>query len=110
MYSLLILFYIIGLIYIAAIGPYYIMQYSKDPSFINLIKVIISLFLFAFFIYKLFDNNFSLISISLVLKVIPLIILSFISFYIIKEKKPTFNKLLSLFIIIFGLIFFILSE
>ena len=110
MYSLLILFYIIGLIYIAAIGPYYIMQYSKDPSFINLIKVIISLFLFAFFIYKLFNNNFSLISISLVLKVIPFIILSFVSFYIIKEKKPTFNKLLSLLLIICGLIFFILSE
>ena len=110
MYSLLILFYIIGLIYSAAIGPYYIMQYSKDPSFMNLLKVIINLFLFAFFIYNLFHNNFSLLSISLVLKVIPLIILSFISFYIIKEKKPTFNKLLSLFIIIFGLIFFILSE
>ena len=84
MYSLLILFYIIGLIYSAAIGPYYIMQYSKDPSFMNLLKVIINLFLLAFFIYKLFDNNFSLIYISLVLKVIPLIILSFISFYIIK--------------------------
>ena len=110
MYSLLILFYVIGLIYSAALGPYYIMQYSKDTSFINLMKVIISLFLFAFFIYKLFNNNFSLLSIALVLKVIPLIILSFISFYIIKEKKPTFNKLLSLFIIIFGLIFFILSE
>ena len=110
MYSLLILFYIIGLIYSAVISPYYIMVYSKDNSFMNLIKVIISLFLFAFFIYKLFNNNFSLISISLVLKVIPFIILSFVSFYIIKEKKPTFNKLLSLFIIIFGLIFFILSE
>ena len=110
MYSLLILFYIIGLIYSAVISPYYIMVYSKDNSFMNLIKVIISLFLFAFFIYKLFNNNFSLISISLVLKVIPFIILSFVSFYIIKEKKPTFNKLLSLFLIICGLIFFILSE
>ena len=55
MYSFLILFYIIGLIYSAAFGPYYIMEYSKDNSFMNLIKVIISLFLFA--LYILYDTN-----------------------------------------------------
>ena len=110
MYDLLNIFYIICVIYTAAMNPYYIMEYSKDYSLINLVKVILILILYIFVICKLFNNNFTLLSLSVYLKVIPLIILSFISFYIIHEQKPTCNKILSLFIIIFGLIFFILSE
>jgi hypothetical protein len=110
MYSLLDIVYIIGLIYSASVNPYYIMEYAKDYSTFNLMKVILVLILYTFVLCKLFNNKFTLLSLSVYLKILPLIILSFISFYVIHEQKPTFKKLLALSIIIGGLIIFQLAE
>ncbi len=106
MYNLVDILYIIGLIYSASINPYYIMEYAKDYSLVNLMKVIFILVLYTFVLCKLFNNKFSLLSLSVYLKILPLLVLSFISFYIIHEQKPTFKKLLALSIIIGGLIIF----
>jgi hypothetical protein len=110
MYSFLDILYLIGLVYTAAASPYYIMEYSKDYSFVNLLKVILILVLYTFVICKLFNKNFTLLTMSIYLKIFPLLILSFISFYVIHEQKPTFKKLLALSIIIGGLIIFQLAE
>lgn len=110
MYSLLDIVYIIGLIYSASVNPYYIMEYAKDYSTFNLMKVIFILVLYTFVLCKLFNNKFSLLSLSVYLKILPLLILSFISFYVIHEQKPTFQKLLALAIMVVGLIIFQLAE
>ena len=110
MYSLLDIVYIIGLIYSASVNPYYIMEYANDYSLVNLMKVIFSLVLYTFVLCKLFNRKFTLLSISLYVKILPVIILSFISFYLLDEQKPTFKKLLALAVIICGLIIFQLAE
>lgn len=110
MYNLLDIVYLIGLIFTSSMNPYYIMEYSKDYSVVNLIKVILVLVFYTFVLCKLFNRKFTLLSLSVYLKILPLLILSFISFYIIHEQKPTFLKVLALSIIIFGLIIFQLAE
>jgi len=110
MYNLVDIVYLIGLVYTSSMNPYYIMEYAKDYSTFNLMKVIFILVLYTFVLCKLFNNKFSLLSLSVYLKILPLLILSFISFYVIHEQKPTFKKLLALSIIIGGLIIFQLAE
>jgi hypothetical protein len=110
MYSFLDIVYLIGLIYSSSMNPYYIMEYAKDYSLVNLMKVIFILVLYTYVICKLFNRKFTLLTLSVYLKILPLLILSFISFYVIHEQKPTFKKLLALSIIIGGLIIFQLAE
>jgi hypothetical protein len=110
MYNLLDMVYLIGLIYSSSMNPYYILDYSKDYSLVNMTKVILILGLYVFVLCKLFNRKFTLLTLSVYLKLLPLLILSFISFYIIHEQKPTFQKILALSIIIGGLIIFQLAE
>jgi len=110
MYNLLDIVYLIGLVYSSSMNPYYIMEYSKDYSLVNMTKVILIFVLYIFVLCKLFNRKFTLLSLSVYLKILPLLILSFISFYVIHEQKPTFKKLLALSIIILGLIIFQLVE
>ena len=110
MYNLVDIVYLIGLVYSASVNPYYIMDYANDYSLVNLLKVIFILVLYTFVLCKLFNRKFTLLSISLYVKILPVIILSFISFYVIREKKPTLKKLLALAVIICGLIIFQLAE
>lgn len=106
MYKLDNVLYILVLIYSATMNPYYILEYSKDYSLINLVKVIIILAIYIFVICKLFNKKYTLLSLTLYLKVVSLLILSFISFYIMEEEKPTLKKIIALLIIIVGFLIF----
>lgn len=110
MYNLVDIVYLIGLVYSSSMNPYYILEYSKDYSLVNMTKVILILVLYTFVLCKLFNRKFNLLTLSVYLKILPLLILSFISFYVIHEQKPTFQKLLSLAIMVVGLIIFQLAE
>jgi drug/metabolite transporter (DMT)-like permease len=110
MYSLLDIVYIISIVIFAAMIPYSIMGYAKNKSFINLAKVIFVFTMYTFILCQLFNRKYTLLSLSIFLKVLPLLVLSFISFYILHEQKPTFKKVLALSIIVVGLFIFELSD
>ena len=78
---------------------------TKEPFY--LILTIITTNLLIYIIYKMLVNNYSFIEITLTSTIIPFIVLSLISFFVIKEKKPTYIKLLSITLILFCIYFLI---
>lgn len=110
MYTLLDIFYIISIVFFSAMIPYSVMGYAKNNSHINVAKVIFVFTMYTFILCQLFNRKYTLLSLSIFLKVLPLLLLSFISFYILREEKPTFKKVIALSIIVTGLFIFELSD
>jgi uncharacterized membrane protein len=78
--------------------------YAKNKNKIFLITSIIGVILLVFLFIKLFELKYSLISSAIYGKAIPVLILSLISFYIVKDKKPNFINWTGMILIIIGII------
>lgn len=76
--------------------------YYKTNKMIYLIITIITTNLLIYVIYKMFYYKYSLIVTSIVGKILPTLILSFISFFILKETKVTYIKIIAIGLVLIG--------
>jgi len=76
--------------------------YILTNKMIYLIFSIISAVILIFVIYKMFYEKYTILTITLCTKIIPMIILSLIGFFIVKDQKITIVKSLALGLVILG--------
>jgi uncharacterized membrane protein len=94
-YLFLIVFFSIYLNY----GP---QLFANKKEYIYLITSIISVIVLVFLFVKIADLKYSLITATIFGKIIPTIFLTFISFYIIQDKKPNLINWFGIIIILLG--------
>ena len=76
--------------------------YYKTKNTLYLILTIFSANMLIYILYKMFVNKYSLLQVSLTGKIYPLVILSFLSLFIVKDEPITKKNILALFVVLAG--------
>jgi len=80
-------------------GPELYIQTNKS---IYIVLTIISTNLLIYILYKMLSLKYTILTTTLCGKIIPMIFLSLIGFFVVKDQKITSAKILGLFLVIIG--------